>query len=58
MGFCLNCHRAPAQFVREPKDVFNLDSPRLVEAQGEKAAANFVHDWKINPPQNCSGCHR
>jgi hypothetical protein len=58
MGFCLTCHRDPAKFVREPKDVFNLDSPRIAEAQGQDAAVKFVHDWKINPPQNCSGCHR
>ena len=18
----------------------------------------FVHDWGVNPPQSCSGCHR
>ena len=58
MGFCLNCHRDPADFVREPKDVFNLDSPHIVQAQGEKAASAFVHDWKLDPPQSCSGCHR
>ena len=46
--------------IREPKDVFNLDSQRLADqgAEGAKKAAKYVHDWKVIPPQSCSGCHR
>ena len=45
---------------RDPKDVFNLDSKRLVDQgpEGVKTAQKFIHDWKVNPPQSCSGCHR
>lgn len=57
MGFCLNCHRNPAQFVREPADVYNLDSLPIAAQSPAKAQA-FVHDWKIKPPQSCTGCHR
>jgi hypothetical protein len=58
MKFCLNCHRNPEPYLRAPADVYNLDSPTLV-AQGKTAeAAKFIHDWKIMPPQSCSGCHR
>ena len=58
MSFCLNCHRDPASFIRDPQDVFNLDSKTLAE-QGRLAdAQKFVHDWKVKPPQSCSGCHR
>ncbi len=58
MSFCLNCHRNPATFIRDPQDVFNLDSKTLAE-QGRLAdAQKFVHDWKVKPPQSCSGCHR
>ena len=60
MGFCIECHRNPEARLRNPKDVFNLDSKRLAE-QGEagmKQAATFVHDWNVKPPQSCSGCHR
>ena len=60
MGFCIDCHRNPEARLRNPKDVFNLDSKRLAE-QGEagaKQAATFVHDWNVKPPQSCSGCHR
>ena len=58
MGFCLDCHRDPASHVREKGDIFNLDSKTIAETQGIEAARKFVHDWKINPPQSCSGCHR
>jgi hypothetical protein len=58
MGFCLDCHRAPAERIRETKDVFNLDSPTIAEAKGILVAREFVREWKISPPQSCSGCHR
>ncbi len=58
MGFCLDCHRDPAPHLRDQKDVFNLDSKTLAD-QGRLAEAHKnVADWKIKPPQSCSGCHR
>ena len=58
MSWCLDCHRNPALRIREPKDIYNLDSLTLAE-QGRLAdAQKFVHDWKLKPPQSCSGCHR
>ena len=58
MGFCLDCHRAPENFLRDPKDVYNLDSLPLA-AQGKLAEAHkLIADWKVHPPQSCSGCHR
>lgn len=60
MSFCLKCHKDPAPRVRDPKDVYNLDSKPLYDQgpQGVARAVKFVHDWKIMPPQSCSGCHR
>ncbi|MFY9923398.1 MAG: cytochrome c3 family protein [Opitutaceae bacterium] len=58
MGFCLDCHRDPASHVREKADIFNLGSKTIAESQGIEAARKFVHDWRIKPPQSCSGCHR
>lgn len=60
MSFCLDCHKDPASRLRDPKDVFNLNSKRLVDQgpQGAAQATKFVHDWKLMPPQSCSGCHR
>ncbi len=58
MGFCLDCHRAPAEHVRAAQDVFNIDSPTIAAARSMKAAQDFVDELKIKPPQSCSGCHR
>jgi hypothetical protein len=60
MGFCLDCHRDPASRIREPKDVFNLNSARLADQgeEGLKKAKGYIHDWNVQPPQSCSGCHR
>jgi len=58
MGFCLDCHRAPEEHVRLKGNIFNLDSPTIAQQSGLAAAKMFVHDWRINPPQSCSGCHR
>jgi hypothetical protein len=58
MGFCLDCHRDPAAHLRPRDQVTNLDwkapSPEAQLELGKK----FVHDWNVNPPQSCSGCHR
>jgi formate-dependent nitrite reductase cytochrome c552 subunit len=59
MDFCLTCHRAPQDYLRAPADVYNLAAPTLA-AQGRLAEAERLirDDWKIRPPQSCSGCHR
>jgi hypothetical protein len=58
MAFCLDCHRSPEEGVRPLDKVFDLtwkaDSPQAQTEDGTK----FVHDWKVLPPQSCSGCHR
>ena len=58
MGFCLDCHRAPAERLRTKADIFNLDSKTIAASQGIEAARTFVRDWNIKPPQTCSACHR
>jgi len=58
MGFCLDCHRAPENFLRAPAQVYDLNSPRLSAAGQLEQAQGFVHDWKVKPPQSCTGCHR
>lgn len=55
MGFCLDCHRNPETAIRPLDQVTNLaykDENQL------RNGAKRVHDWKINPPQSCFGCHR
>jgi formate-dependent nitrite reductase cytochrome c552 subunit len=58
MSWCLDCHRNPAERIRDPKDVFNLDSQTLAEQGKLEDAKKFIHDWKVMPPTSCSGCHR
>ena len=58
MDFCLSCHRNPEKKIRPLDKVFDLDwreeSLRLQIEKGKKR----VHDWKVTPPESCSGCHR
>ncbi|GAB5561132.1 MAG: cytochrome c3 family protein [Synoicihabitans sp.] len=59
MGFCLDCHRDPASSLREPHLVTDLGWEHPEGESGQREAGEkFVHDWNINPPQSCSGCHR
>ena len=58
MGFCLDCHRDPAPHLRPPGQVTNLDWKAPSAADQLAMGNKFVHDWKVNPPQSCSGCHR
>jgi hypothetical protein len=36
----------------------HLENKAATPADQVKQGTKFVHDWKINPPQSCSGCHR
>ena len=58
MGFCLDCHRNPEEYIRPPEEVYNLAWERPKTEEFNEMAAGFVHVWKVNPPQSCSGCHR
>jgi menaquinone reductase, multiheme cytochrome c subunit len=56
MAFCLECHRNPAPNIRPVELVTKLDwvpDRDPVEIGKELVAAKH-----INPPTNCSGCHR
>ncbi len=63
MGFCLECHRAPEEHLRDLRDpaqtVTRLD---WIHPGGEKGQADqgvkLIQANKIAPPTSCSGCHR
>jgi hypothetical protein len=58
MGWCLNCHRHPENNLRPVNQVFNLDwKPGNQESQ-QQIGLELKEKWNIDPPQNCSGCHR
>jgi hypothetical protein len=56
MGWCLDCHRAPEQHLRPPELVTKMDWT----APGDKVAYGKELRQKnnINPPTDCSTCHR
>lgn len=58
MSWCLQCHREPDAHLREPSLVTNMayQAPQgeALVAQAQKLRAE--HD--INPPLDCSTCHR
>lgn len=58
MGFCLDCHREPEKYIRPVEEVYNLNWEAGSEEKQLKQGKEFVHDWNINPPQSCTGCHR
>tara|TARA_B100001093_G_scaffold516564_1_gene595673 strand:+ start:3173 stop:3826 length:654 start_codon:yes stop_codon:yes gene_type:complete len=58
MGFCLECHRNPEDYIRPVEEVYNLDWQRPTDPEAISEIEGFVHDWGVNPPQSCSGCHR
>jgi hypothetical protein len=59
MGWCLECHRHPDQYLRDPALVTNLAWTFQGTEEEEAAYRAF---WKelhqINPSQDCSACHR
>ena len=56
MGWCLDCHRNPEQHLRPVEYVFQLD---WVPEEDQLALGTRLRDTHdINPPQDCSTCHR
>lgn len=73
MGWCLECHRNPAEHVRDPALVTQLDwtfttpkgeneSDRAYEARFREEKQAYHQFWldfnRIQPSEDCSTCHR
>lgn len=56
MGWCLDCHRAPENFLR-PQDHITDMHYQPAEDQAVVGARLRAQNH-INPPQDCSTCHR
>lgn len=56
MKFCLNCHRNPEEFVRDPSEIYNPE----FKPQGKETGTKLVENYGIQKGQlaNCSICHR
>jgi len=56
MGFCLDCHRNPAPNLRPVEFVTKLGWQP--DRDPEEMGHEIIAAKHINPPTNCSGCHR
>ncbi|HET9399421.1 MAG TPA: cytochrome c3 family protein [Candidatus Acidoferrales bacterium] len=56
MGWCLDCHRSPEDYVRPRDQVFNVNyqPPSNQHDMGRI----LVRDYKIKSLTNCTTCHR
>jgi hypothetical protein len=56
MEWCLNCHRAPEQFVRPRSEVFTMGyRPAVAQAV---LGPQLVKEYNIQTQTTCSTCHR
>lgn len=63
MDFCLQCHRDPAQKLRPPDKITDLnwkwsEDPKAAAQLQKVNGQKFVDEWKVESLQNCSACHR
>jgi hypothetical protein len=56
MEWCINCHKNPQDYVR-PRSEITTMGYRPAEAQSV-LGPRLVREYAINPPLNCSTCHR
>jgi hypothetical protein len=56
MSWCLDCHRNPTQHLRPPSELTNMKW--AASADQATFAQKVIAEKKINPPVDCSGCHR
>lgn len=56
MSWCLSCHRDPDQSLRPESEITNM--AWTPPADQEEFAKRVKAEKNINPPVDCSGCHR
>ncbi len=56
MGWCLDCHRNPAPHLRPVAEVTSMDW--IPPKDHAEFAAQAIDAKGLNPPEDCSGCHR
>jgi hypothetical protein len=56
MGWCLDCHRNPGPNLRPVSEITNM--AWSAKEAGYDWKADPARTRKLQPPQNCSGCHR
>jgi hypothetical protein len=56
MGWCLNCHRDPGSHLRPREELTNM---KWTPPENQiEFAERVIREKNLNPPVDCSGCHR
>ena len=58
MGWCLDCHRHPAEHLRPPHEATNLDWLPPAGFSPLEYGKVLKEQSHVHPPEQCSGCHR
>jgi len=58
MGWCLQCHRAPEQYLRPPEVIYDTTWQPPPNQAEQGAALVKQHGIKVDRLTNCSICHR
>lgn len=58
MGWCLECHRHPENHIRDLSQTTVTDMNWTPPANQRDIAATIIRDKKLQPPEDCSACHR
>lgn len=58
MQWCLDCHRNPDAKLRPPDQVTQMDWQPPDGVDRAAFGAKLRQQYKINPPTDCSACHR
>lgn len=59
MEWCLNCHRAPENFIRPRDQVFSMTwKPSNLGKSQEELGASLMHEYHVEKLIHCSACHR
>ena len=60
MEWCLECHRNPSKYLRDPENVTRMGYEDQKSAVHRQAGEGETWQKRnnVNPPTNCSTCHR
>ena len=54
MEWCIDCHKNPTPYLRDPENVTKMG----YKPAAGREARSVMKKNEVNPPTNCSTCHR
>jgi Zn ribbon nucleic-acid-binding protein len=58
MGWCLDCHRNPEQYIRPVEEVWNMDYEHPANQLEQGQALIEAYGINVEVLDNCYNCHR